>query len=80
MSERRAKARRVADNRRDGHHSACPPLARFRAELYQSVLGLRRDALCELLDAVLTGDGRPAWCATAWPGLSPRLGRQPATP
>jgi hypothetical protein len=31
------------------------PLARFRAELYQSVLGLRRDALCELLDAVLTG-------------------------
>jgi hypothetical protein len=32
------------------------PLARFRAELYQSVLGLRRDALCELLDAVLTGD------------------------
>lgn len=36
---------------------AAPPLARFRAELYQSVLGLRRDALCELLDAVLTGDG-----------------------
>jgi hypothetical protein len=32
------------------------PLARFRAELYQSVLGLRRDALCDLLDAVLTGD------------------------
>jgi hypothetical protein len=32
-------------------------LARFRAELYQSVLGLRRDALCELLDAVLTGEG-----------------------
>jgi hypothetical protein len=32
------------------------PLARFRAELYQSVLGLRRDALCELLDAVLTGE------------------------
>jgi hypothetical protein len=32
------------------------PLARFRAELYQSGLGLRRDALCELLDAVLTGD------------------------
>ena len=32
------------------------PLARFRAELYQSVLGLRRDALFELLDAVLTGD------------------------
>lgn len=32
------------------------PLARFRAELYQSVLSLRRDALCELLDAVLTGD------------------------
>lgn len=30
------------------------PLARFRAELYQSVLGLRRDALSELLDAVLT--------------------------
>lgn len=33
------------------------PLARFRAELYQSVLGLRRDALCDLLDAVLSGDG-----------------------
>lgn len=33
------------------------PLARFRAELYQSVLGLRRDALCDLLDAVLVGDG-----------------------
>jgi len=32
------------------------PLARFRAELYQSVLGLRRDALFELLDAVLSGD------------------------
>lgn len=33
------------------------PLARFRAELYQSGLGLRRDALCDLLDAVLCGDG-----------------------
>ena len=33
------------------------PLARFRAELYQSVLGMRRDALFELLDAVLSGDG-----------------------
>ena len=33
------------------------PLARFRAELYQSVLGLRRDALFELLDAVLSGAG-----------------------
>lgn len=33
------------------------PLARFRAELYQSVLGLRRDALFEVLDAVLTSDG-----------------------
>ena len=32
------------------------PLARFRAELYQSVLGRRRDALFELVDAVLTGD------------------------
>ena len=36
------------------------PLARFRAELYQSVRGLRRDALCEVLDAVLTGDGAPS--------------------
>jgi hypothetical protein len=35
---------------------APPPLARFRAELYQSVLGMRRDALCELLDAVLSGE------------------------
>ncbi len=33
------------------------PLARFRAELYQSVLGMRRDALYELLDAVLSGEG-----------------------
>jgi hypothetical protein len=33
------------------------PLARFRAALYQTVLGMRRDALCELLDAVLSGDG-----------------------
>ena len=32
------------------------PLARFRAELYQTVLGMRRDALSELLDAVLTGE------------------------
>jgi hypothetical protein len=32
------------------------PLARFRAELYQT-FGLRRDALFELGDAVLTGDG-----------------------
>lgn len=31
------------------------PLARFRAELYQTVLGLRRDALFELVDAVLSG-------------------------
>ena len=31
------------------------PLARFRAELYQS-LALRRDALADLLDAVLTGE------------------------
>ena len=36
--------------------SASPPLARFRAELYQSVLELRRDALFELLDAVLSVD------------------------
>ena len=36
--------------------STSPPLARFRAELYQNVLGLRRDALCELLDAVLSGE------------------------
>src|SRR5688572_23676023 len=36
--------------------SASPPLARFRAELYQSVLGSRRDALCELIDAVLSGE------------------------
>ena len=33
------------------------PLARFRAELYQSVLGLRRDALFETLDVVLGGEG-----------------------
>lgn len=33
------------------------PLAHFRHELYQSVLGLRRDALTDLLDAVLVGAG-----------------------
>lgn len=33
---------------------APPPLARFRAALYQTALGARRDALFELLDAVLT--------------------------
>jgi hypothetical protein len=33
------------------------PLARFRAELYQSVFELRRDALFELVDAVLSGEG-----------------------
>jgi DDE superfamily endonuclease len=32
------------------------PLARFRAALYQNVLGLRRDALFEVLDAVLSGE------------------------
>jgi hypothetical protein len=32
------------------------PLARFRAELYQRVLGMRRDALFETLDAVLSGE------------------------
>jgi hypothetical protein len=37
--------------------SASPPLARFRAALYQTVLGLRRDALCEVLDAVRSGAG-----------------------
>ena len=37
--------------------STAPPLTRFRAALYQNVLGLRRDALFELLDAVLTDDG-----------------------
>jgi DDE superfamily endonuclease len=33
------------------------PLARFRAALYHDVLGLRRDALFELTDAVLTDPG-----------------------
>jgi hypothetical protein len=37
--------------------TSASPLARFRAELYHSGLGRRRDALCELLDAVLTGAG-----------------------
>jgi hypothetical protein len=32
------------------------PLARFRAELYQTALGMRRDALFETLDAVLSGE------------------------
>lgn len=36
---------------------AAPRLARFRTEFYQSVLARRRDALFELLDAALTGDG-----------------------
>jgi hypothetical protein len=37
------------------------PLARFRAGCYQDVLGLRRDALFELLDAVLTDAGPTGW-------------------
>src|SRR5688500_2355793 len=36
--------------------STSPPLARFRAELYQSGLAMRRDALFELLDAVLSDE------------------------
>ncbi|MGH2456686.1 MAG: transposase [Candidatus Limnocylindria bacterium] len=36
---------------------APPPLARFRAEFYQRALGLRRDALFALGDAVLAGAG-----------------------
>ena len=36
--------------------STSPPLARFRAALYQTVLGMRRDALFELLDAVLSDE------------------------
>ncbi len=32
------------------------PLARFRAELYQTALAMRRDGLAELLDAVLSGE------------------------
>jgi hypothetical protein len=35
------------------------PLAHFRAELYQT-FGLRRDALTDLLDALLTGDHVPS--------------------
>jgi DDE superfamily endonuclease len=37
--------------------SATAPLARFRQAFYRDVLGLRRDALFELLDAVLTAAG-----------------------
>ena len=33
------------------------PLARFRGELYQTALAMRRDALFETLDAVLSGAG-----------------------
>jgi DDE superfamily endonuclease len=33
------------------------PLERFRAQLYHGVLGRRRDALFDLVDALLTGDG-----------------------
>ncbi|HKG25222.1 MAG TPA: transposase, partial [Thermomicrobiales bacterium] len=33
------------------------PLERFRAQLYHGVLGKRRDALFDLTDALLTGDG-----------------------
>jgi hypothetical protein len=32
-------------------------LARFRADLYTTALGKRKDSLCDLLDAVLTADG-----------------------
>src|SRR5205823_12284667 len=34
-----------------------PTLARFRATLYATGLGKRKDSLCDLLDAVLTADG-----------------------
>jgi DDE superfamily endonuclease len=37
--------------------TALLPLARFRAAFYRDVLGLRRDALFDLLDAVLTDAG-----------------------
>ena len=47
------------------------PLARFRAELYHSVLHLRRDALFELLDAALT---------VAQPSSAVRLSLAPAFP
>lgn len=36
---------------RPAHDTA---LARFRAALYATVLGKRKDSLCDLLDAVLT--------------------------
>src|SRR5204863_5486851 len=32
-------------------------LARFRADLYATALGKRKDSLCDLLDAVLTAEG-----------------------
>jgi len=47
------------------------PLARFRAALYQT-LGLRRDALCELVDAVLTA-AHP--CSLARLSLAPGFRR-----
>lgn len=48
---RTAKARRSGDNRGHGHHSCS---AAAGALSRRTVLGLRRDALAELLDAVLT--------------------------
>ncbi len=48
--------------------SSSLPLARFRAELYQTVVGMRRDARCDLLDAVLTGEQAPG-CPHGWANL-----------
>ena len=56
-------------------------LARFRATLYATALGQRKDSLCDLLDAVLTADG-PATLARLslaagfrrrWPSVSDAL-------
>jgi hypothetical protein len=56
-------------------------LARFRAALYATALGKRKDSLCDLLDAVLTADG-PAPLARLslapafrrrWPSVSDAL-------
>ncbi len=57
------------------------PLQRFRTRLYETGLAMRQDALFEVLDAVLSGDGptslvrlslAPA-CRRHWPGLCDAL-------
>ena len=76
MRAGRAKARRVADTRRHGLPHLPPRWRAFAPNSTRACSGLRRDALCELLDAVLSGEQRhQPGAPQPEPGLSPRLGQ-----